>query len=125
MTHRCTECDSTIHPGERYERVFGVWERDPGVVRTCPRCLDLRDFVAAHVPCFCWSHGNTREDALATARAFAAEAPGLLFGALRREVTIRHHWAAELRSRWGRGARRERAAELADRAGRSCSGGSQ
>ncbi|MBK1633766.1 hypothetical protein CKO31_24105 [Thiohalocapsa halophila] len=104
IEHRCAECDSTIHPGERYERVFGIWEGESGVVRTCPRCLALRDYVQAHVPCFCWAHGNTREDAIAAASAYAHEAPGLLFAALRREVAIRRHWAAELHERWGSAA---------------------
>lgn len=90
--HRCEECGGVIAPGERYERVFGVWERGrPEVFKTCPRCIALRDWVSAHVPCFCWAHGNIRDDAIETARSWAHEAPGLLFGAYRREVAIRRH----------------------------------
>lgn len=88
-SHRCSECHGEIAPGERYERVFGVWDGHHDVFRTCPRCLALREWVKAHVPCFCWAHGNIREDAIETAREFGRQAPGLLFGAYRREVAIR------------------------------------
>jgi hypothetical protein len=89
--HRCSECGGHIEPGNRYERAFGVWEEGPDVFKTCPRCLRLRQYVEAHVPCVCWSHGNMREDALVAAREFASEGPGLLFGAYRLEVLIRRH----------------------------------
>lgn len=87
--HRCYECARTIKPGESYESVFAVWEGEAQTVCTCSHCLDLREWVKAHVPCFCIGHGNVREDALETARGWAHEAPGLLFGAYRREVQIR------------------------------------
>jgi hypothetical protein len=48
----------------------------------------LKEWVKAHVPCFCWAHGNIIEDAIETARNYAHEAPGLLFGAYRRQVAI-------------------------------------
>lgn len=89
--HRCAECGGRILPGERYERVSGKWDGDFSQFKTCCRCTSLRDWVKAHVPCFCWAHGNIREDALETARAYAHEAPGLLFGAYRREVLIKQH----------------------------------
>ena len=87
--HRCYECRRTIQPGERYESVFAVWEGKGQVAPTCQHCLDLRDFVLAHVPCSCWTHGNMREDVLNDAYAWSHEAPGLLFGAYRREIAIR------------------------------------
>lgn len=87
--HRCSECGATIHAGERYESVVGLWDSRWDHFRTCTRCTDLRDFVKAHVPCMCWAHGHIREDAIEAAREYASEAPGLLFGALRREVIIR------------------------------------
>ena len=85
--HQCSECHGEIAPGERYERVFGVWD-NARTFKTCPRCCALREWVRAHVPCFCWAHGNVREDAIETAREFGWQAPGLLFGAYRREVAI-------------------------------------
>lgn len=88
IAHRCAECGGAIRPGELYEHVFGIWEGRPDTFDTCPRCLELRGFVMAHVPCLCWQHGNMREDCIETARAYAPEAPGLLFGAWRREIAI-------------------------------------
>ena len=87
--HKCSECRSTIHPGERYEHVRGKWEGDVGTFNTCCRCLALREWVTAHVPCACWTHGNMREDVLADAEHWGMQAPGLWFGAMRREVLIR------------------------------------
>lgn len=84
----CTECGGHICPGERYEHVWGVWEGQPGTHNTCTRCLDLRDWVGAHVPCFCWAHHNLFDDAIETARTVVDEAPGLLFGTYRRFVLI-------------------------------------
>lgn len=87
--HKCSECRRVIKPGESYENAFGIWEGERNTFKTCQHCLDLREWVKAHVPCFCWAHGNTREDALSTASGWSHEAPGLLFGAWRREVRIR------------------------------------
>lgn len=87
--HHCDECQRTIKPGESYESVRGKWDGDVSMARTCQKCLDLREWVKAHVPCFCFAHHNVREDAIETARGWAHEAPGLLFGAYRREVLIR------------------------------------
>jgi hypothetical protein len=88
-THRCYECHRTIQPGEQYESVFAIWDGEANTVKTCRHCLALRDYVVAHVPCSCWTHGNMREEVLADAESYAHEAPGLLFGALRREAVIR------------------------------------
>lgn len=87
--HKCSECFSPIHKGERYEHVLGKWDGDVSTFDTCDRCLALKEYVEAHVPCFCWTHGHVREDALDTAREYDIDAPGLLFGAYRREVLIR------------------------------------
>lgn len=90
--HTCYECGRAIVIGEHYERVFAIWEGDPKTCCTCQDCLDLRKFVVAHVPCSCWTHGNMREEVLEDAREYAHEAPGLLFGAYRREVRIRSNY---------------------------------
>lgn len=87
--HRCTECGRAIQPGEKYEHVRAKWEGDIRTHNTCAHCLALREWVQAHVPCFCWAHGNIEEDAIETALQYAHEAPGLLFGAYRRQVMIR------------------------------------
>lgn len=93
--HKCSECGLAIYAGESYEHVRGKWDGDIGTHKTCPRCLALKEWVKAHVPCICWGHGAIREDALGAARYYANEAPGLLFGAYRREVAIRRNRKAE------------------------------
>lgn len=93
--HKCFECCCSIKPGEKYERVFGIWDGSRDTFKTCSRCLSLREWVQAHVPCVCWQHGNIRDDAIEAARGWAHEAPGLLFGAWRREVAIRRATGAQ------------------------------
>lgn len=87
--HRCDECGRIIERGDTYENVHGKWDGRLDTFKTCSRCLALKEWVRTHVPCFCWAYGNVREDALETARSYADQAPGLLFGAYRREVAIR------------------------------------
>ena len=86
---KCGECGRKIAPGERYEHVRGKWCGEVDTCRTCQRCLVLRKWVQAHVPCFCWHFGNMREDARETISEYAHECPGLWFGWGRREVAIR------------------------------------
>jgi len=86
-SHECDECGGRIVPGEKYEHVRGKWN-DINTFKTCSRCLTLREFVLAHIPCSCWQHGNMIEDVMADAEAFSHEAPGLLFGSYRRRVAI-------------------------------------
>lgn len=82
--HRCEECNRSIQPGEKYEYVWGKWDGIVSVFKTCSRCLEIRRFVKASVPCFCWAHGSLHDDARETARQYAHEADGLLFGTYRR-----------------------------------------
>lgn len=89
--HQCEECRRPIREGEQYERVWGVWDGDMSTFKTCQRCLNLREYVKAHVPCFCWAHGNVIEDAINTAEGWNHEAPGLLFGARRLQVKIKRN----------------------------------
>lgn len=88
--HKCDECFKQIMIGHRYERVVGKWEGRVEVYKTCDRCLSLREWVMAHVPCACWAHGNMIDDVIEAARDFSSEAPGLLFGAYRRKIKIDH-----------------------------------
>lgn len=92
--YRCSECRREIQPREPYERVFSVFDGMAQSYRTCQHCLRLRDFVSAHIPCFCWLHGDMRHEAIEMAISAAREAPGLLFGAYRREILIRRAAAA-------------------------------
>jgi hypothetical protein len=94
--HQCSECSRAVIVGEQYERVWGVWDGRQDTYRTCQRCLNLRAYVKAHVPCFCWAHGNMIEDAMETAEGWNREAPGLLFGAYRLKIKIRRNRRAAL-----------------------------
>ena len=78
-----------IAQNECYEYTVGKWEGDVNTFKTCAHCLALRDYVKAHVPCFCWYYENMLEDAIEAAREWSHEAPGLLFGAYRRKIQIR------------------------------------
>jgi hypothetical protein len=87
--HRCTECGRRIAAGERYSYTWGIWDGMADTFKTCPRCLALRDYVKAHVPCLCWAYGSVTDDCIEAAQEYAHEAPGLLFGAYRRLVLIK------------------------------------
>ncbi len=82
--HRCTSCSRSIAPGEIYEKAWGIWDGEADTFKTCQHCIALRDWVRAHVPCACFTFQEMRDEALDLAREYAHEAPGLLFGALRR-----------------------------------------
>jgi RNase P subunit RPR2 len=84
--HTCEECSRVIEPGEHYEYTFGKWDGDVSRFRVCARCLEVRRFITDSIPCFCWAYGNLHEDAKETARHYASEAPGLLFGTYRRII---------------------------------------
>lgn len=86
--HRCYECSGYILPGETYEYVVGKWDYVSSF-KTCSRCVDLRTWVSNNLPCFCWAHGNMRDDAREA--VFEAhyragdEVKGIRFGFVRRE----------------------------------------
>jgi hypothetical protein len=40
--HICCECGSTIEPGERYERVDGLWSGQWESFKTCEFCAKVR-----------------------------------------------------------------------------------
>lgn len=88
--HKCGECGGPINPGQRYERVWGIWDGRQDTFRTCALCVDLREFVTAHVPCVCWSHGSMLDDAREAINQYAHECPGLFMGYGRRRVAINH-----------------------------------
>ncbi len=41
--HQCCECADTIHPGQKYERVFGVWDGSKRTFITCLPCVAIRE----------------------------------------------------------------------------------
>ena len=85
---KCEECRRPILIGERYENASGKWGGSFDTFYTCEDCVSLRQWVVAHVPCCCWSHGNLHEDLHNTADEYRST-PGLLFGFLRRLIRIR------------------------------------
>lgn len=90
-SHKCTECGRLIAPGESYERVTGKWDGRLDTFKTCCRCVALRTHIQAHVPCFCWEHGNLLEnfrDEVENLPA-AAYGSGLLFEIGRLAVAIK------------------------------------
>ena len=87
--HQCEECGRAILPGERYERAKGIWEGEPATYNTCGQCLALRQFIKAHIPCFCWGHGRMIDDAREAVEAYGWETKGLRFGAARKLREIR------------------------------------
>lgn len=91
-SHKCEECAGYISPGEKYERVAGLWEGYFNEFKTCMRCVDLRIWVKNNVPCLCWAHGNMIEDCREAVEEASYRAPeetvGLRFGFLRRKVML-------------------------------------
>ncbi len=86
--HRCHECFTCISVGARYEDVAMLFEGKWSHRKTCHRCLDLREWVQAHIPCFCWTHGSVLHDAKETVQQYAHAAPGLFMGWARRQIAI-------------------------------------
>ena len=90
--HRCAECGGRITPREPYEYNTAKWDGELCTSKMCQRCIAVRDWVTAHVPCFCWLHGSMLEDAANTVDTYGFEAPGLTFGYLRRLHAVRRNW---------------------------------
>lgn len=88
--HECEECNQTIQPGERYERVFGIWEGGNKVFKTCLYCLAIRDLCEQRLNCLCWSHGNTMEDIRSHLEERIQYPPGLSMAIGRIIVEQRH-----------------------------------
>lgn len=82
--HRCDECLSLIARGERYERASSLYEGSWSVMRTCCRCLDVREYVQAHAPCFCWLHGSMLDDAKSVVDEHGHASAGFYIGAMKR-----------------------------------------
>lgn len=88
--HKCYECGHAILPGESYESVHALWDRyeGPQTIHTCAWCMDLREWITASVPCFCFLHGYLLEGTEETVDNYAHETTGLRFGFLRRKAVI-------------------------------------
>lgn len=75
--YRCYECGAFIAPSDRHEYVAGKWEGEVSSYRTCSDCVSLRQYIQAHIPCFCWAYGNLFSDALDALREYVHEVPGM------------------------------------------------
>jgi hypothetical protein len=69
VQHKCSECRGHIKPGEKYTKIWGVWDGDQATYKRCPDCEALLDYVEAHVPCFCWYNDFLLENAIDEIRA--------------------------------------------------------
>lgn len=89
--HRCMECGKAIQAGESYEKVRAKWDGTVDTLKTCCRCVALREHIEAHVPCFCWAHHNLLDDARAEMEHLPPEAlgSGLYFEVGRLAIAIR------------------------------------
>lgn len=92
--HKCYECGGGIVPGQRYERAAmlygGSWE----VAKTCGLCLEAREYIKAHAPCFCWAHGSMLDDAKDTVNEYGHESAGFYIGAMKRVLRAERHQPA-------------------------------
>ena len=89
--YRCEECMRQIAPGEQYERAAALYDGAWDVMRTCCRCLDARDYITAHAPCFCWLHGSMLDDAKSTLEQYGGESAGFYLGGMKRVLRAERH----------------------------------
>jgi hypothetical protein len=57
VSHVCCECRETIHPGERYEYVRGLWDGYWSTVKTCMTCVRIREDYCGD----CYEYGGLAE----------------------------------------------------------------
>lgn len=76
-THRCTECSGTIRSGETYQYVFYIFDGHPCTVKRCSDCLQLKQWIEAHVPCFCDTWGDLHNQIMDAVYEYEVECPGL------------------------------------------------
>lgn len=91
LLHKCKECGADIAPGERYERARMLFDGSWQVDKTCARCLDVREYVKAHAPCFCWYHGSMLEDARGVVDQYGHASAGFYIGAMKRILRAERH----------------------------------
>lgn len=87
--HHCHECNRTIQPGERYERVSAKWDGSVDTVKACVYCIAMRDLVEQRAKCFCWLHHHLRDDIRDWLDEEAYRVPGVAFAIGRLEVERR------------------------------------
>lgn len=93
--HVCYECHRRMSPGETYERTKSLYDGEWETYHTCPRCLDVRAYVEAHAPCFCWMHGSMLDDARNTLEHYGHESAGFWIGGMKRVLRAERHEVAQ------------------------------
>lgn len=58
VQHRCCECKEPILQGERYERIFSVFEDEINVSTTCEFCANEYQRLLAKHPDLSWLKGE-------------------------------------------------------------------
>jgi hypothetical protein len=55
-SHVCSECGSDIEPGEKYTRIFGVWDGHPSVFKQCEFCRKIWNILVyeCDLDCLCF-----------------------------------------------------------------------
>jgi len=53
--HKCSECKRDIETDEKYERATGMWDHEPGTIRTFKTCADCSSVFASFF-CDGWLH---------------------------------------------------------------------
>lgn len=102
--HFCTECHGAIEVGEVFEYVWGLWDDEVNIFKTCTHCetarnfyvgdCDSEEFRALDVGAFAFT--RVEQDLLAFARACPLGS-GLKLGAYRHAVQMkRRREAADL-----------------------------
>ena len=93
--HKCVECHAPIFKGESYEYVSGKWEEHLDF-HICKRCVELREWAAISVPCFCWAYGDLHDNVRDMVQEVAPTVPGFFMEYGRRMVAIRQEKAKRL-----------------------------
>lgn len=89
--HTCSECRGPIEPGVTYEYVTGKWE-DVLYFKTCPLCLELRQWALISVPCFCFAYEALHENVRDMVTEVRRDVPrGFVFEWGRRMIVIQRH----------------------------------
>jgi hypothetical protein len=99
--HRCDECFGPIAAGEHYENVAGLWDGELQTFKTCPLCLELRDWAKISMPCFCTAYTELHETVREMVGDIRSTVPGIVMEWGRRIIRIerrryREHWPRRL-----------------------------
>ena len=74
-----------------YERNALLYDGCWTVAKTCHLCVEAREYVTAHAPCFCWLHGSMLDDAEETINQYGHESAGFYIGGMKRVLRARHN----------------------------------